>query len=170
MSPNVWYVLFPSSTYIALQPLCVFDLSSTSSTYFNIHLLWLVLISSTSSTYIALQPLCIFDLSSTSSTYFNIHLLWLVLISSTSSTYIALQPLCVFDLSSTSSTLLLYSIQCIQCYVSQHLQHQTMCIDTYWHVPFNVHTTDKVTMGANEWLPHYLIRSRSHCNSNFNSK
>ena len=39
------YVLFPSSTsstYIALQPLCVFDLSSTSSTYFNIHLLWLV--------------------------------------------------------------------------------------------------------------------------------
>ena len=26
---------------------------------------------------------------------------------------------------------LLYSIQCIQCYVSQHLQHQTMCIDTY---------------------------------------
>ena len=22
-----------------------------------------------------------------------------------------------------------------------------------------------VTMGVNEWLPHYLIRSRSHCNS-----
>ena len=21
-----------------------------------------------------------------------------------------------------------------------------------------------------QWLPHYLIRSRSHCNSNFNSK
>ena len=77
MSQNVWYVLFPSSTsstYIALQPLCVFDLSSTSLTYFNIHLLWLVLISSTSSTYIAFQPLCVFDLSSTSSTYFNIHL------------------------------------------------------------------------------------------------
>ena len=76
MSQNVWYVLFPSSTsstYIALQPLCVFDLSLTSSTYFNIHLLWLVLISSTSSTYIALQPLCIFDLSSTSSTCFDIH-------------------------------------------------------------------------------------------------
>ena len=142
MSQNVWYVLFPSSTsstYIALQPLCVFDLSSTSSTcfnihriwwygwkalslsflhlsstsstYFNIHLLWLVLISSTSLTYIALQPLCVFDLSSTSSTYFNIHLLWLVLISSTSSTYIALQPLCVFDLSSTSSTLLWSFVQ-----------------------------------------------------------
>ena len=47
---------------------------------------------------------------------------------------------------------------------------QTMCIDTYWHAPCNVHTTDKVTMGVNEWLPHYLIRSRSHCNSNFNSK
>ena len=28
-------------------------------------------------------------------------------------------------------TWLLYSIQYIQCYVSQHLQHQTMCIDTY---------------------------------------
>ena len=40
MSQNVWYVLFPSSTsstYIALQPLCVFDLSSTSSTCFDIH-------------------------------------------------------------------------------------------------------------------------------------
>ena len=87
--------------------------------------------------YIALQPLGVFDLSLTSS------LAWT-----------ALHPLCVllrhcFDL--------LYSIQCIQCYVSQHLQHQTMCIDTYWHVPFNVHTTDKVTMGVNEWLPHYLI-------------
>ena len=44
------------------------------------------------------------------------------------------------------------------------------CALTYWHVPFNVHTTDKVTMGVNEWLPHYLIRSRSHCNSNFNLK
>ena len=62
-----------SSTYIALQPLCVFDLSSTSSTYFNIQLLWLVLISLMSSTYIALQPLCVFDLSSTSSTCFDIH-------------------------------------------------------------------------------------------------
>ena len=53
--------MFPcsaSSTYIELQPLGVFDLSSTSSTY------------------IALQPLSEFDLSSTSST-----LLWsLVLI------------------------------------------------------------------------------------------
>ena len=34
------YVLFPSSTYIALQPLCVFDLSLTSSTCFNIHSIW----------------------------------------------------------------------------------------------------------------------------------
>ena len=31
------YVLFPSSTYIALQPLGVFDLSSTSSTYIGLH-------------------------------------------------------------------------------------------------------------------------------------
>ena len=39
-----------------------------------------------------------------------------------------------------------------------------LCID-YIDLPFNVHTTDKVTMGVNEWLPHYLIRSRSHSNS-----
>ena len=47
------YVLFrssTSSTYIALQPLGVFDLSLTSSTY------------------IALQPLGVFDLSLTPST------------------------------------------------------------------------------------------------------
>ena len=47
------YVLFPSLTsltYIALQPLGVFDLSLTSLTY------------------IALQPLGMFDLSSTSLT------------------------------------------------------------------------------------------------------
>ena len=34
------YILSPSSTYIALQPLCVFDLSLTSSTCFNIHSIW----------------------------------------------------------------------------------------------------------------------------------
>ena len=55
------YVFFPSltsSTYIALQPLGVFDLSLTSSTYITLH------------------PLGVFDLSSTPST-----LLWsLVLI------------------------------------------------------------------------------------------
>ena len=33
-----------------------------------------------------------------------------------------------------------------------------------------MYVEDKVKMGVNEWLPHYLIRSRSHCNSNFNSK
>ena len=45
--------------------------------------------------------------------------------------------------------LCMYTIKCIQCYVccvSQCLQHKTMCIDTYWHAPFNVHTTDKVTI------------------------
>ena len=53
MSRMCVYVLFPSSTsptYIALQPLDVFDVSLTSSTY------------------LALQPLGVFDLSSTSST------------------------------------------------------------------------------------------------------
>ena len=72
---RLWLVLISStsSTSIALQPLGVFDLSSTSWTYFNRHLLWLVLISSMSSTYIALQPLCVFDLSSTSSTCFDKH-------------------------------------------------------------------------------------------------
>ena len=39
-----------------------------------------------------------------------------------------------------------------------------LCID-HLNMPFNVHTTDKVTMSDNEWLPHYLIRSRSHCKS-----
>ena len=38
------------------------------------------------------------------------------------------------------------------------------CID-FLDMPFRLHTTDKVTMGLNEWLPHYLIWSRSHCNS-----
>ena len=42
------------------------------------------------------------------------------------------------------------------------------CIN-FLDMPFNVHTTDKVTMGVNEWLPHYLIRSRFHCNSKFKS-
>ena len=37
--------------------------------------------------------------------------------------------------------------------------------NVYWHVPFNVHTADKVTMSVDEWLPHYLIQSRSHSNS-----
>ena len=48
------------------------------------------------------------------------------------------------------------------CYVSQHLQHQTMCIDTYWHAPFNVHTTDKMTMGDNEceWVASSLSNSK----------
>ena len=56
----------------------------------------------------------------------------------------------------------------------QHSIHNTQkyCFDPlYWPsrheneeatVPFNVHTTDKVTMSVGEWLSHYLIRSRSH--------
>ena len=51
------YVLFPSSTYIALQPLGVFDLSSTSPTYIALQPLGVFDLSSTSPTYIALQPL-----------------------------------------------------------------------------------------------------------------
>ena len=93
------YASSTSSIYIALQPLGVFDLSSTSSTLlwsfvqysmhsmlcifyiFDIHSIALQPLgvfdlSSTSSTYIALQPLCVFDLSSTSSTCFDIHRIW----------------------------------------------------------------------------------------------
>ena len=95
-----------SSTYIALQPLGVFDLSSTC---FNIHSILYSIIytksqllktfcglkigwilrklrakmcvyvlfpSLTSLTDIALQPLGVFDLSLTSLTCFNIHSIW----------------------------------------------------------------------------------------------
>ena len=47
------YVLFSSSTsstYIALQPLCVFDLSSTSLTYIALHSMKMRMTSRTSST------------------------------------------------------------------------------------------------------------------------
>ena len=37
--------------------------------------------------------------------------------------------------------------------------------NVYWHIPFNVHIADKVTMSVDEWFPHYLIQSRSHSNS-----
>ena len=42
------YALFPSLTYIALEPLGVFDLSLTSSTCFNIHIIMVWLESSKS--------------------------------------------------------------------------------------------------------------------------
>ena len=91
------YVLFASSmslTYIALQPLGVFNLSSTkialhsekmrmtsltpstchiSCTKMCVYVLFPSLTSSTSSTYIALQPLDVFDLSLTSLTYIALH-------------------------------------------------------------------------------------------------
>ena len=108
------YALFPSSTYIVLQPLGVFDLSLTSLMYFNIHSIWWYGLSLSFSKLFAGWKL--------------VEYLWHI-------------QHC-FDLC-------MYTIKCIQCYVcyvSQHLQHQTMCIDTYWHAPFNVYTTDKVTM------------------------
>ena len=74
-----------------------------------------------------------------------------------------------YSVSLTSSTFLWSFVQ--------YSMHSMLCISTpprsnnvYWHMPFNVYTTDKVTMGVNEWLPHYLTQSRSHCNSNFKSK
>ena len=54
-------------------------------------------------------------------------------------------------------------------YITQNSIALILCIDQL-DMPFNVHTTDKVTMDVNEWLPHYLIQSRSHCNSNFKLK
>ena len=66
----------------------------------------------------------------------------------------------IFDIHSLTPlmcTLSIFDIALIFCTVfnafnamyHQHRQHQTMCNDTYWHAPFNVHTTDKVTMGDN---------------------
>ena len=54
-------------------------------------------------------------------------------------------------------------ISCIN--LSQHLQHQTICIDTCPLMYTQQIRWQCVTMGVNEWLPHYLIRSRSHSNS-----
>ena len=95
------YASSTSSTYIALQPLGVFDLSSTSSTCFDIHRIWWygwkALSLSFQNFFRIENPLSIKEVMSQN--------VWYVLFpSSTSSTYIALQPLCVFDLSSTSST------------------------------------------------------------------
>ena len=49
--------------------------------------------------------------------------------------------------------------QCALTHIDMHPLMYTQQIRWQW-----------VTMGVNEWLPHYLIRSRSHCNSNFNLK
>ena len=49
--------------------------------------------------------------------------------------------------------------QCALTHIDTHPLMYTQQIRWQW-----------VTMGVNEWLPHYLIWSRSHCNSNFNSK
>ena len=87
----------------------------------------------------------------------------------------------VFDMSEMSNSTL-YAV--LHKSRKHHLRHPQHCFDLLylsistpprsnnvcWHMPFNVHTRDKVKMGMNEWLPHYLIWSRSHCNSNFNSK
>ena len=54
-------------------------------------------------------------------------------------------------------------ISCIN--LSQHLQHQTICIDTRPLMYTQQIRWQWVTMGVNEWLPHYLIWSRSHSNS-----
>ena len=79
----------------------------------------------------------------------------------TSLTYIALHPLCVLYLSLTSLTLLWSFVQ--------YSMHSMLCISTpptsnnvHWHAPFNVHTTDKVTMGDNwcEWVASSLSNSK----------
>ena len=49
--------------------------------------------------------------------------------------------------------------QCALTHIDMHPLMYTQQIRWQW-----------VTIDVNEWLPHYLIRSRSHCNSNFNSK
>ena len=113
------YVLFPSSTsstYIALQPLGVFDLSLI----FNIHsitalrCIWSIFdifdISDTHSITALRYIWYIFDIDSITYKWYHIKkgmikmCLYVPFPSLTSSTYIALQPLGVFDLSLTSST------------------------------------------------------------------
>ena len=49
--------------------------------------------------------------------------------------------------------------QCALTHIDMHPLMYTQQIRWQW-----------VTMGVNEWLPHYLIRSGSHCYSNFNLK
>ena len=48
----------------------------------------------------------------------------------------------------------------------------SLCIDCFdtRPLPFNVHMCDKVTMSVNQWLPCYLTRIGSMCNSKYNSK
>ena len=93
------YALFPSSTYIVLQPLGVFDLSLTSSTCLNMLKVWLESpMSQLFKTFCRLKfgwilrklwaKMCVYALFP----------------SLTSLTYIVLQPLGVFDLSLTSLT------------------------------------------------------------------
>ena len=136
--------------------------------------LYVLFPSSTSSTYIVLQPLGVCDLSSTC--FFQIENPLIikevmnknvcVFSSSTSSTNIALQPFrCVWSIFDNFDIALM---SCIN--LSQHLQHQTICIDMRPLMYTQQIRWQWVRMGVNEWLPHYLIRSRSHCNSNFNSK
>ena len=145
------YVLFPSLTsltYIALQPLCVFDLYSTSSTCFNIDSIWRYGWKALSLSFSKLfadkigwilrklwAKMCVYVLFP--SLTFALHYMYLIY----------LTPRHCFDL------------------LCKSISTPPTSNNMYWHVPFNVHTKDKLTMGVNEWLPHYLIRSRSHSNS-----
>ena len=78
----------------------------------------------------------------------------------------------IFDIHSITALRCIWSIfntfdialiSCIN--LSQHLQHQTICIDTYPLMYTQQIRWQWVTMGLNEWLPHYLIPSKSHSNS-----
>ena len=99
------YVLIPSSTsstYTALQPLGVIDLSLTSSTCFNIHSILMVWLKSSKSQL--LKTFCRLKIGWILRKLWAKMCVYVLIPSSTSSTYIALQPLGVFDLSSSSST------------------------------------------------------------------
>ena len=123
------YVLFPSSTsstYIALQPLCVFDLSLTTFTCFNIQYLMEWLKSSESQ---LLKTFCLLKISWILRKLWAKMCVYALFPSSMSSTYIALQPLYVFDLSSTSSTslTLLWSLVLIYLNTSNIKQYVLTC-------------------------------------------
>ena len=98
-------------------------------------------------------------LVSTVSTNITFNALYALIFVSTVSTNIAFNALYALIFVSTVSTNKIP-------YTIHNSIALIFCID-FLDMPFNIHTTDKVTMGVNEWLPHYLIQSRSHCNSNF---
>ena len=123
---KMWvYVLFPSSTsstYIALQPLCVFDLSSTSLTWFIIHSIW----------WYGWKALSL----SFSKLFADWNQLNIKKVMSKDVCVCSFPIFDIFDIHSITALICIWSIfntfdialiSCVN--LSQHLQHPTICID-----------------------------------------